>query len=141
MFIELIRLGKDAELKQAGQTEILSLYAAYDVGFGDKKKTQWIGLTMFGKRAGQVAGMMTKGTLIMATMDEIQVEEYNGKSYLKAKLVEFKFAGGKKSDNQDSEPAPRQQRAAPQPDPGGGGGGNNDFDDDLPFAPVSKYVM
>jgi single-strand DNA-binding protein len=130
MFIELIRLGKDAELKQAGQTEILSLYAAYDVGFGDKKKTQWIGLTMFGKRAAQVAGMMTKGTLIMATMDDVQVEEYNGKSYLKAKLVEFKFAGGKKSD---------QQRAAPQPASGGGGGGE-DFDD-LPFAPVSKYVM
>jgi len=129
MFIELIRLGKDAELKQAGQTEILSLYAAYDVGFGDKKKTQWIGLTMFGKRAAQVAGMMTKGTQIMATMDEVQVEEYNGKSYLKAKLVEFKFAGGKKSDSQDSEPAPRQQRAAPQPDP------VDDFDDgsDLPF--------
>ncbi len=129
MFIELIRLGKDAELKQAGQTEILSLYAAYDVGFGDKKKTQWIGLAMFGKRAAQVAHMMTKGTLIMATMDEIQVEEYNGKSYLKAKLVEFKFAGGKKSDGQDSEPAPRQQRAAPQPDP------VDDFDDgsDLPF--------
>ncbi len=129
MFIELIRLGKDAELKQAGQTEILSLYAAYDVGFGDKKKTQWIGLTMFGKRAAQVAHMMTKGTLIMATMDEVQVEEYNGKSYLKAKLVEFKFAGGKKPDSQDSEPAPRQQRAAPKPAPG------NDFYDgsDLPF--------
>ena len=129
MFIELIRLGKDAELKQAGQTEILSLYAAYDVGFGDKKKAQWIGLTMFGKRAAQVAGMMTKGTLIMATMDEVQVEEYNGKSYLKAKLVEFKFAGGKKSDGQDSEPAPRQQRAAPQPTP------VDDFDDgsDIPF--------
>ncbi len=128
MFIELIRLGKDAELKQAGQTEILSLYAAYDVGFGDKKKTQWIGLTMFGKRAAQVAHMMTKGTLIMATMDEVQVEEYNGKSYLKAKLIEFKFAGGKKSDSQDSETAPRQQRAAPRPAP------VDDFDDDsLPF--------
>jgi single-stranded DNA-binding protein len=129
MFIELIRLGKDAELKQAGQTEILSLYAAYDVGFGDKKKAQWIGLTMFGKRAAQVAHMMTKGALIMATMDEVHVEEYNGKSYLKAKLVEFKFAGGKKSDGQDSEPAPRQQRAAPQPAP------VDDFDDgsDLPF--------
>ena len=129
MFIELIRLGKDAELKHAGQTEILSLYAAYDVGFGDKKKAQWIGITMFGKRAAQVAGMMTKGTLIMATMDDVQVEEYNGKSYLKAKLVEFKFAGGKKSDGQDSEPAPRQQRAAPQPAP------VDDFDDgsDLPF--------
>ena len=129
MFIELIRLGKDAELKHAGQTEILSLYAAYDVGFGDKKKPQWIGLTMFGKRAAQVAHMMTKGTLIMATMDEIQVEEYNGKSYLKAKLIEFKFAGGKKPDSQDSEPAPRQQRAAPKPTP------VDDFDDgsDIPF--------
>ena len=129
MFIELIRLGKDAELKHAGQTEILSLYAAYDVGFGDKKKAQWIGLTMFGKRAAQVAHMMTKGTLIMATMDEVQVEEYNGKSYLKAKLVEFKFAGGKRLDGQDSEPAPRQQRAAPQPAP------VDDFDDgsDIPF--------
>ena len=84
---------------------------------------------MFGKRAAQVAHMMTKGTLIMATMDELKVEEYNGKSYLKAKLVEFKFAGGKKSDGQDSEPAPRQQRAAPQPAP------VDDFDDgsDIPF--------
>ena len=129
MFIELIRLGKDAELKPAGQTEILSLYAAYDVGFGDKKKAQWIGLTMFGKRAAQVAHMMTKGTLIMATMDGVQVEEYNGKSYLKAKLVEFKFAGGKKQEGHDSEPAPRQQRAAPQPAP------VDDFDDgsDIPF--------
>jgi len=62
-------------------------------------------------------------------MDEVQVEEYNGKSYLKAKLVEFKFAGGKKQDGQDSEPAPRQQRAAPKPALG------NDFYDgsDLPF--------
>jgi len=138
MFIELVRLGKDAELKQAGQTEILSLYAAYDVGYGDKKKAQWIGLTLFGKRAWQVAGMMTKGTQIMATMDDVQVEEYNGKSYLKAKLIEFKFAGNKKSGD-DSEPAPRQQRAAPRP--ASGGGGNNDFDDDLPFAPISKHVM
>jgi single-strand DNA-binding protein len=127
MFTELVRLGKDAELKQAGQTEILSLYAAYDVGFGDKKKTQWIGLTMFGKRAAQVAGMMVKGAQIMATMDEVQVEEYGGKSYLKAKLVEFKFAGPKPQQEQE---APRQQRQAPRPAPKPAA---DDFDDDLPF--------
>lgn len=130
MFIELVRLGKDAELKQAGQTEILSLYAAYDVGFGDKKKTQWIGLTMFGKRAGQVAGMMVKGAQIMATMDDVQVEEYNGKSYLKAKLVEFKFAGQK--PQQQEQEAPRQQRA-PRPAQQPAAPAFNDFDDDLPF--------
>ena len=127
MFTELVRLGKDAELKTTQSGDLLSLYAAYDVGFGDKKKTQWIGLTLFGKRAGQVAGMMTKGTLIMATMDEVQVEEYGGKSYLKAKLVEFKFAGQKPQQEQE---APRQQRQAPRPAPKPAA---DDFDDDLPF--------
>jgi len=127
MFTELVRLGKDAELKTTQSGDLLSLYAAYDVGFGDKKKTQWIGLTLFGKRASQVAGMMVKGTQIMATMDEVQVEEYGGKSYLKAKLVEFKFAGPKPQQEQE---APRQQRQAPRPAPQPAA---DDFDDDLPF--------
>ena len=127
MFTELVRLGKDAELKTTQSGDLLSLYAVYDVGFGDKKKGQWIGLTLFGKRASQVAGMMTKGTQIMATMDEVQVEEYGGKSYLKAKLVEFKFAGPKPQQEQE---APRQQRQAPRPAPKPV---TDDFDDDLPF--------
>jgi single-stranded DNA-binding protein len=127
MFTELVRLGKDAELKTTQSGDLLSLYAVYDVGFGDKKKGQWIGLTLFGKRAGQVAGMMTKGTLIMATMDEVQVEEYGGKSYLKAKLVDFKFAGPKPQQEQE---APRQQRQDTRPAPKPV---TDDFDDDLPF--------
>lgn len=126
MFTELVRLGKDAELKTTQSGDLLSLYAAYDVGFGDKKKTQWIGLTLFGKRAAQVAGMMVKGVQIVATMDEVHVEEYNGKSYLKAKLVEFKFAGPKPQQEQE---APRQQRQAPRPAPKPDA---DDFDD-LPF--------
>jgi single-stranded DNA-binding protein len=127
MFTELVRLGKDAELKTTQSGDLLSIYAVYDVGFGDKKKGQWIGLTLFGKRASQVAGMMVKGTQIMATMDEVQVEEYGGKSYLKAKLVEFKFAGPKPQQEQE---APRQQRQAPRPAPQPAA---DDFDDDLPF--------
>lgn len=127
MFTELVRLGKDAELKTTQSGDLLSLYCVYDVGFGDKKKGQWIGLTLFGKRASQVVGMMTKGTQIMATMDEVQVEEYGGKSYLKAKLVEFKFAGQKPQQEQE---APRQQRQAPRPAPKPAA---DDFDDDLPF--------
>lgn len=129
MFTELVRLGKDAELKTTQSGDLLSLYAVYDVGFGDKKKGQWIGLTLFGKRAAQVAGMMVKGVQIMATMDEVQVEEYNGKSYLKAKLVEFKFAGPK--PQQEEAPPQRQSRPAPRPVPQAN---PSDFDDDLlPF--------
>ena len=127
MFTELVRLGKDAELKTTQSGDLLSLYAVYDVGFGDKKKAQWIGLTLFGKRAAQVAGMMVKGVQIMATMDEVQVEEYNGKAYLKAKLVDFKFAGPKQQQEQE---VPRQQRPAQRPAPKPAA---DDFDDDLPF--------
>jgi single-stranded DNA-binding protein len=127
MFTELVRLGKDAELKTTQSGDLLSLYCVYDVGFGDKKKGQWIGLTLFGKRASQVAGMMTKGTQIMATMDDVQVEEYGGKSYLKAKLVEFKFAGPRPQQEPE---APRQQQRATRPAPQPAA---SDFDDDLPF--------
>jgi len=129
MFTELVRLGKDAELKTTQSGDLLSIYAVYDVGFGDKKKGQWIGLTLFGKRASQVAGMMVKGVQIMATMDEVQVEEYGGKSYLKAKLVEFKFAGPKPQQEQE---APRQQRQATRPAPQPAADGFDD-EDLLPF--------
>ena len=39
MFTELVRLGKDAELENNAVPETCCRHAAYDVGFGDKKKT------------------------------------------------------------------------------------------------------
>lgn len=130
MFTELVRLGKDAELKSTSSGDLLSVTAAYDFGYGDKKKTQWIGLTLFGNRAAKVAGSLTKGTLIMATMDEVHVDEWQGKSYLKAKLIDFKFAGGKKEGGyHQQQPVQRQ----PQGQPKGFSVSSEYPDDDLPF--------
>ena len=61
MFIKLVRLGRDAELKQSGNTSFLTLSGVYDVGFGDKKQSQWINLVMFGQRAEKMAQYLTKG--------------------------------------------------------------------------------
>lgn len=59
------RLGRDAEIKTTqGGTKVLSFSIADDIGWGDKKRTQWINCALFGDRAEKLAQYMTKGTLV-----------------------------------------------------------------------------
>lgn len=139
MMIKQVRLGADAELKTlpSGQT-VANLSAAYDVGFGQNKKTQWIRLAMFGERAQKSAQHLTKGKAIVAVIDDIHIDTFDGTngpvSNLKGTLVNFEFsAGGSRDDQQaprqQQAPAPeqRQRPAAPPPAP------VDNFDDDIPF--------
>lgn len=123
MFCELVRIGRDAELKttQSGKI-VMSLNVAYDVGYGQNKQTQWLQLSMRGQQAEKLCEYLTKGKQIYIEADGVRVEEHNGKAYLKAELKSVKFAGG--GGQQQSEPkAGNQQRAH-----------NNTVDDfDLPF--------
>ena len=150
MFIKLVRLGADAELKylQNGNA-VLNLSAAYNVGYGDKKKPQWLRLAMFGKRAETSAQHLTKGTAIVAQVQDLHIDTFDGKdgpvSQLKGTLADFEFAGGNgagvsQSDGvqrQQSAPQQRQQSApAPQQSPSGGG-----FEDDIPFAPHERFMI
>lgn len=124
MFTKLVRIGRDAEMKylQSG-TAVLEMSAVYDIGFGENKKPQWVKLAMFGARAEKLAGHLTKGKQIVATMDDVKSEAWisNGeaKCGLAAKLVEFEFAGGQApqggQQQQYQQPAPQQyQQQAPQ---------------------------
>jgi len=121
MFTKLIRIGRDAEMKYlASGTAILEFSAVYDIGFGDKKKPQWIKVAMFGDRAPKLASHFTKGTQIVATMDDVKSEAWisNGeaKGGLGAKLVNFEFAGGSAPSNGQQAPqAPAPQMAQPAP--------------------------
>lgn len=124
MFIKLVRIGKDAELKQTqnGKT-ILSLSAVYDVGYGENKKAQWLNLTMFGAQAEKLAHHLTKGKQIVIRTDDVHIEEYNGKSYLKATLQSIEFvSGGEKQATQDMHNTQKSNGYQKQ-----------DLDDDLPF--------
>lgn len=122
MFIKLVTLGKDAELKSANGKPFLSVSAAYDVGYGANKKTQWLNLTMWGVQAEKSAQHLTKGKQIVVNVTDLHVEEYKEKSYLKGTMQGFDFVRG--SGQQQAEPkAGNQQRAQA-----------NTFDeDDLPF--------
>ena len=125
MYTKLVRIGRDAEMKYLPSgTAILELSAVYDVGFGENKKPQWIKLAMFGARAEKLVQHFTKGKLIVATMDDVKSEAWTNKtsgeaqSGMSAKLVEFEFAGGPaSSEQQNSKPqqsAPQQQQAPAQ---------------------------
>lgn len=122
MFTKLIRITRDAEMKylQSG-TAVLEIGGVYDIGFGENKQPQWLKLAMFGQRAEKLAQHFTKGTQIVATMDDVKAESWisNGeaKSTISAKLVDFEFAGGNPQGQQSQQGGYQQQpaqHAAPQ---------------------------
>jgi len=139
MFNKLIRLGRDAELRttQSGK-QVLGFAGAYDVGFGDNKKTQWIDCSLWGDRAVKLQQYMKKGSQVVIYADDLQIEEYpknDGSTgvKLKCRIVNVDLAGS----NQSATPQPNQQQQAqnavastPQPQPAHVG-----FDplDDIPF--------
>lgn len=127
MMIKLVRIGKDAELRSANGKPVLSLSVVYDVGYGANKKSQWLNLAMWGAQAEKVVGHFTKGKQIVARVDDLHIEEYNGKSGLKGTLVSFEFVqdGQRESAPQAQERRPQAQQRQPVK--------NFDDDMDLPF--------
>lgn len=113
-----------------------------DKNTGEKKEqTEWHNVVFNGKLAEIAAEYLRKGSKVYIE-GKLTTRKWQDKTTgqdrysTEIRADQMQMLDDKKSG---SEPAPRQQRAAPQPAPGGGGGGE-DFDD-LHFAPVSKYVM
>ena len=126
MMIKLVRIGKDAELRSANGKPVLSLSVVYDVGYGANKKSQWLNLAMWGAQAEKTVQYFTKGKQLVVRVDDVHIEEYNGKSGLKGTLVSFEFVqDGKREQAQEQSARQPTQRQAPV---------SNDLDDlDLPF--------
>ena len=127
MFCKLVRIGKSAELRSANGKPVLSLSVVYDVGYGANKKSQWLNLAMWGAQAEKTVQYFTKGMQIVVRVDDLHIEEYNGKSGLKGTLVSFDFVqdGRRESAPQAQERRPQAQQRQPV----------KNFDDDieLPF--------
>lgn len=125
MMIKLVRIGKDAELRSANGKPVLSVSVVYDVGYGQNKKSQWLNLAMWGAQAEKVVEHFSKGKQIVVRVDDLHIDEYNGKSSLKGTLVSFEFVqDGKRQEQEPHQARQPTQRQAP----------TNNFDDtDLPF--------
>ena len=107
MMIKLVRIGKDAELRSANGKPVLSLSVVYDIGYGANKKSQWLNLAMWGAQAEKVAEHFIKGKQLVVRVDDVHIEEYNGKSSLKGTLVGFDFVqDGRREQQQEEMPKP-----------------------------------
>ena len=126
------RLAADAEVRYTpGGDAICNFRVASDVGFGDKKTTNWFACTVFGKRGEALQPHLAKG-LAVTVFGSLVLREWTTKDGVKQlspdiRVDEIELQGGKQSSDA---PAPRQaakpkQREYSTPD---------DFQDtDIPF--------
>jgi len=147
MIIEIVRLGRDIELRQTPKGDsVASLAMVYDVGWGDNKTGQWIEGTLWGARAEKLAPYLTKGAQIQVTGDDVQVEQYmkkdgNFASKMKCRITDIKLLsgsqsiGGQQQAPQQRQQQPPQQQAQNQQQARQAveGGFDAGFDDDIPF--------
>ena len=128
-------IGRDAEIREAGERRVTGWPVAVDDGWGDKKTTMWFDCNWWGQRGEKVAPYLTKGGKVTVT-GELKTREHNGKTYMSVEVFDVTLQGGKPQENQredrgnstgiygdPSRKAPASQGSA--------------MDDEIPFAPVT----
>ena len=120
MFAKLVRLGRDAEVRYTPSGDpVASLAMVYDIGFGDKKRSQWIIGTLWGKRAESLGPYLTKGTQVVLYADDVEVEQFMKKdgtqgAKLKCRVSDLSLISGQQSNaGHQQAPQQRQQQQAP----------------------------
>lgn len=103
MFVKLVRLSRDAELKSVNNKPLLNVNCVYDVGYGDNKKGQFLDLAMWGNQAEKLAPHLIKGKQIVVRVDDIYIHEHNSKGYLKGTLLSIEFVAQAKTQDSHSQ--------------------------------------
>ncbi|MCL6264730.1 single-stranded DNA-binding protein [Craterilacuibacter sp. RT1T] len=143
------RLAADAELKYTGSGEpVLSFRVASDIGFGERKTTNWFSCQVWGKRGESLQRFLAKGQQVTVygqlTLREWTDKDGNKRLSPDVRVNELSLQGGKRDEGammDDGYSAPRQSApaappAAPaqrRPEPARPQPPMNDLEDDIPF--------
>jgi single-strand DNA-binding protein len=95
-------LGRDAELRDAKGTPVVSFSIASNEGYGDKKTTTWTRVSFFGHRAEKVIPFLIKGKSV-ACRGSLSLREYTGKdgttkTSLELRADDIELLGGGNKD-------------------------------------------
>lgn len=144
------RIVADAEIRYTSNSDaICSFRLASDVGYGERKTTNWFNCQIWGKRGEGLAEHLTKGmpVTVFGTLTLREWENRDGVKQLSPdiRVDEITLHGsrdGSQSGARQTQPA---SQSAPQRPPQtqrnryaeqSNGGGMADMDDDIPFAPL-----
>lgn len=119
------QLGRDSELKQAGQEQILRFSVADSQG--KEKPTIWHNCTLWGRRATSLQQYLTKGQNVTVT-GSITQREYTDKDGQKKTAQEVKVNDLTIHWSRDRQEAPQAKSQAPV-----NRGSFEDMDSDVPF--------
>lgn len=120
------RIGSDAETRelQSGK-KVVSFSIADDIGWGEKKRTQWLKCAMFGERAEKVAPYLTKGSIVQIHGEpesESWIKDGEARSTIKVLVNDVKLFGGA-----SDKPSTTKQHTPPIPSR------RDEMDADIPF--------
>lgn len=117
-------VGKNADLRNAGGSQVLNFSVAGTTGFGDRQQTVWFNCAIWGKRGESLAQHILKGDRV-TVIGELSFREYEGKQYQEINVMDIKLQGGGTGASQSAE----SEKPVAQPT----NDGSLDFDDDVPF--------
>lgn len=137
-------IGSDAVVRYTpAGLAVLNVSVANNTGYGDKQKTMWLRVALWGKRAeSQIVDYLKKGQQVFVS-GELSQSEYTAQdgsikitNEVNATILDLV---GKRSDTGQAKPPHAQTRrnqqsnAPPPSPPSDNGQSYDDFDDDIPF--------
>lgn len=114
-------VGRDAEVRYtASGLAVLNITVANNVGFGDKQKTNWVRVVLFGKRAeGNLKDYLLKGQQVFVsgelTTSEYQANDGTTKFSLELNANVVDLIGKRNESGQSSQGQGQQQQRQQQP--------------------------
>jgi single-strand DNA-binding protein len=131
------RIGKDPELKTVGNTDLLELNVANNVGFKrDDQTTNWFRCSVWGKRGVSLHPHLSKGKQVFIT-GQLTLREYTNKegqkgvsAEVRVDQLEFVSGGGDGSNSGSSYAPPVASQSRPS---SSDVASTPETDDDMPF--------
>ncbi|WP_024301917.1 single-stranded DNA-binding protein [Pseudogulbenkiania sp. MAI-1] len=143
------RLAADAELRYTPSGEpVLSFRVASDIGFGERRTTNWFSCQVWGKRGESLKNYLSKGQQVTVygqlTLREWEDRDGNKKLSPDVRVNEISLQGSKRDAAMDDDsgygaPAPRQSAPSAPPaaprrmEPKPASKADDFMDDDIPF--------
>jgi single-strand DNA-binding protein len=127
-------IGNEPELKKIGENDLLELNVANNVGFGDRRSTNWFRCSIWGKRAVSLQPHLSKGKQVFVT-GQLTLRDYTNKEGEKRispdiRVGEIEFFNTDRSSEQQSSPGNESSSPASAPVPATS---TPETKDDMPF--------
>lgn len=150
----LMRIGNEPELRYLPDgTAVLNMSLAYPFGkkVDGKQPSQWVNASLWGKRAESLAQFLMKGSQHNFLLDDVHLEEYEGKNgkgvKLSARVNDVELGARSVGDFNSNAQRTEQNRANSANEhtqrSSQGAGPVNAFDDmtdDIPFTRISNKM-